>query len=71
MVEDAIQLELNTTNLEERDRPITLVWSSVKTRIKSFVETVNKQKKMNFLEPVVCYVSVQVTKWQPGEVEVW
>jgi hypothetical protein len=63
-------LELNPTNLEERDRPTMLEWSSVKTRIKKNVETENEheQKKMTFLKPAVCHVPVQGTKWQPDEV---
>lgn len=62
-------LELNPANLEGRDRPTTLEWSSVKARIKNFVETESEQKKMTVFVPAVCHISVQGTKWQPGEVE--
>lgn len=56
-------LVLNATNLEGRDRPTVLEWSSVRTRITNFVEMVSEQKKRTFLEPAIYHVSVQSTKW--------
>lgn len=63
-------VKLNATSLGGRNR-LMMLDCSVKTRMKSFLETVNGQKKMTFIEPTICHVSDRGNKQQPAEVETW